>query len=166
MYAAQVWHSVAVHATDPTSPARNYFNDAEAYLPLQDVALYWAATGALARGESGVAKFHTELRSVLDGQLSANASPTTRCVAAEALGKFGNESDLAVSLNLLIDYANVEQHGVYTAQAALIALDELDTRAAPLRDRIAKLPQTAPGIHERMNSYIPRLIEKTLADLK
>ncbi|MBL8851148.1 MAG: sulfatase, partial [Planctomycetaceae bacterium] len=64
-YAAQAWHSVAVFATDPSSPERNYFDDAAAYLPLQEIALYWAATGALARGEPGVQKFQAELRSVL-----------------------------------------------------------------------------------------------------
>lgn len=164
-YAAQVWHSVAIHAIDPTSPGRNYFADAEAYLPLQEIALYWAATGALARGESGVQKLHAELRSLLDGDLAQAASPTARIVAAEALGKFGDEGDLAASLDLLIDFADMKQHGVYTAQAALIAIDELDASAAPLRDRIAALPQKASGVNERMSTYIPRLIEKTLADL-
>jgi uncharacterized sulfatase len=164
-YAAQVWHSVAVHATDPTSPERNYFADADAYLPLQDVALYWAATGALSRGECGVQKFQAELRSVLDGEPFHHASATTQIVAAEALGKFGDESDLDASLDLLIEVADIQMHGVYIAQAALIAIDELDDRAAPLRDRIAKLPTEAPGVNSRMNTYVPRLIEKTLADL-
>jgi arylsulfatase A-like enzyme len=165
VYAAKVWHAVAIYATDPTSPERNYFVDADAYLPLQDVALYWAAKGAFARGESGVRKFHSELRSVLDGELSHHASATTQIVAAEALGKFGDERDLADSLDQLIEFADIQKHGVYVAQAALIALDELDDRAAPLRDRIAKLPQKASGVPVRMETYVPRLIEKTLADL-
>ncbi|MBL8849726.1 MAG: hypothetical protein JNG89_08575, partial [Planctomycetaceae bacterium] len=164
-YAAQAWHSVAVFATDPSSPERNYFDDAEAYLPLEEIALYWAATGALARGEPGVQKFQAELRSVLDGELSRQAGPTARIVAAEALGKFGDDRDLDASLELLIDFADAEKHGIYAAQAALIALDELDARAAPLRDRIAALPPTTVAVHERMQTYIPRLIEKTLADL-
>jgi len=164
-YAAKVWHSVAVHATDPSSPERNYFADAKAYLPLQDVALYWAATGALSGGETGVRKFHSELRSVLDGELSHDASATTRIVAAEALGKYGDESDLEASLELLIDYADTTKHGEFVAQAALIALDELDDRAMPVRERIAKLPQEAQGVPERMKPYVPRLIEKTLTDL-
>jgi arylsulfatase A-like enzyme len=165
-YAAKVWHSVAVHATDPTSPERDYFADAEAFLPLQDIALFWAATGALARGESGVRKFHSQLRSVLDGELSHAASPTTRIMAGEALGKFGDEDNLNASLSVLIEFADLQQHGVYVAQSALIALDELDARAAPLRDRIARLPREAPGVPARMETYVPRLLEKTLADLQ
>lgn len=164
-YAAQVWHSAAVHATDPAGPERNYFADADAFRPLQDVALYWGAIGALSRGKTGVARFHAELRSVLDGKLAAQASPTTRIVAAEALGKFGDASDLKASLDLLIEHADIKRHGVYIAQAALIALDELDGRAAPVRERIAALPREAAGTPQRMSTYIPRLIEKTLADL-
>lgn len=165
LYSAQMWHAVAVNATDPGSAEWNYFIDAEHDLPLEDVALYWAATGALARGEAGVRKFRDELRSVLNGELSHAASATTRIVAAEALGKFGDDADLNAALDLLIEHADVQQHGVSVAQAALIALDELDAKAAPLRDRIAELPQAAPGTPGRMETYVPRLIEKTLWDL-
>ncbi|MEX0585747.1 MAG: sulfatase/phosphatase domain-containing protein, partial [Pirellulales bacterium] len=78
VYAAKVWHSVAVQATDPDSPERNDFADAGHYAPLQDVALYWAATGALARGEPGVTRFHAELRSLLDGELASQAGPSSQ----------------------------------------------------------------------------------------
>jgi uncharacterized sulfatase len=165
IYSAQSWHLVAVLATDPAVPERDHFADAPAFELLEDVALYWAATGALAHGQSGVKKFHSQLRSVLDGNLSDHASATTRIVAAEALGKFGDPSDLDAGLELLIEYADLQQHGIYVAQAALIALDELDDRAAPVRDRIEKLPQEAPGVPARMETYVPRLIQKTVGDL-
>lgn len=165
IYSPRASHFVAVQATDPSSPERDYFAMAERYFPLEDVALYWACTGALSRGPQRVAEFHNQLRSVLDGELARDASPTTQIVAAEALGKFGDSDDLAASLELLGEYANIQKHGLFIAQAALIAIDELDERAAPLRDRVAEAPQQANGVPKRMATYVPRLIEKTLADL-
>ena len=162
-FAAEKWHSIAVDATDPGTTEVNQFAAVED-TAMQQVVLYRATTGAFRAVNPEWQKFQAELRSVMNGELASDAGPAARIVAAEALGKFGSESDLSASLDLLIDYADVEKHGVYTAQAALIALDELDTLRL-LRDRIAMLPRTAPGIHARMNSYIPRLIEKTLEGL-
>ncbi|HVW36091.1 MAG TPA: sulfatase-like hydrolase/transferase, partial [Pirellulales bacterium] len=50
---------------------------------------YWAALGILMRGESGVESAHAELTRAL-----SDASPYVQIVAAEALGRYGNEQDL------------------------------------------------------------------------
>jgi hypothetical protein len=49
--------------------------------------------------------------------------------------------------------------------AALTGLDALDGKAAGVKGAIAKLPQEAEGVDARYKSYLPRLIEKTLAEL-
>ena len=107
----------------------------------------------------------TELRSVLDGELASTRSPTVASWRPKRSASSASESDLDASLDLLIDYADIEQHGVYVAQAALIALDELDARRRPAaRPHRHALPRTAPGIHDGCNPT-SRLIEKTLADV-
>ena len=165
IYSPRASHFVAVEATDPTSPERDYFAMAYRYFPREDLALYWACNGVLSRGQERFHQFHDQLRSVLDGELSSKASPTTRIVAAETLGKYGDSDDLDASLELLGEFADIQQHGLFTAQAALIAIDELDDRAAPLRDRVAALPLKSDEVPGRMGTYVPRLIEKVLADL-
>ncbi|HKS37182.1 MAG TPA: HEAT repeat domain-containing protein, partial [Verrucomicrobiae bacterium] len=121
---------------------------------------YWAASGLLMRGRNAVEAALDELRNAL-----SDASPSVRIVAAEALGKFGNEADLKRSLAALMELAPMDRNGVYIAVQALNALDELDTRAAGVKDAIKALPTSAPGVPQKLSEYVPRLIEKTLADL-
>jgi uncharacterized sulfatase len=122
---------------------------------------YWGAMGLLMRGEAGVHAGGDLLRKSL-----ADKSPNVRVVAAEALAKHGPQGDLEPALAVLLEAASLEKNSVYVAILALNALDELDGKAKDVADKIAALPQKAPGIDGRMSSYVPRLIEKTLADLQ
>ncbi|MDB5297448.1 MAG: Choline-sulfatase [Phycisphaerales bacterium] len=115
---------------------------------------YWAATGLLARGQPAATMHAAALRVGL-----ADASPYVRGVVGEALGKFGGPADRAAALEVLIGSADVRRNGVFPAVAALAAIDELGAAAAPLKDRIAALPRTAPGIEPRMKDNAARLIE-------
>ena len=67
---------------------------------------------------------------------------------------------------VLLDLARIDQHGVYVSMLALNAIDALDGRAKAFAKEIQALPQREPSVHRRMSSYVPRLIEKTLADLE
>lgn len=58
------------------------------------------------------------------------------------------------------------RRALYAAILALGALDELDGKALPWRERIAALAREKPGTPGRLSSYVPRLLEKTLADLE
>lgn len=121
---------------------------------------YWAALGLLMRGKEGVAATGKELRGAL-----IDTSPFVRITAAEALGRFGTAADARMALTQLLDAADVQRRGLYCAVYALNALDELDETARPALEAIKGLPTAAPNIDARMNSYVPRLLEKTLADL-
>ena len=81
---------------------------------------YWAAQGYLIRGE-------------VDDALRAAAndsSPYVRAVAAEALGRYGNEQDLQIAVAALMAMADVRNSGVFVALAAVTALDAIGRKAA------------------------------------
>jgi uncharacterized sulfatase len=131
-------------------------------LAAEDSAIrYWGAMGLLMRGAGGIAAGGDLLRKAL-----ADASPNVRIVAAEALAKHGTAADLEKSLPVLLEAASLEKNGVYVSMLALNALDELDGKAAGVAEQIAALPKQAAGLDGRLTSYVPRLLEKTLADLK
>jgi len=125
------------------------------------VVRYWAAMGLLMRGEKAVATASKQLHQGL-----SDDSPSVRVIAAQALGQFGQSEDMEVALPVLIDHANVSQHGIYVAMLGLNALDELDSRAEAAKSAIAALPTKDPSIPSRARSYLSNLVSKTLADLK
>jgi uncharacterized sulfatase len=92
-------------------------------------------------------------------------SPYIRAAAAEALGRHGGDEDCTAVLPVLLDLADVKRHGIYVSVAALNALDALDGRAKPVKDKIAALPDSDPSVIAKMKEYVPRLKEAILADL-
>lgn len=120
---------------------------------------YWAATGFLVRGKEAVRKNGSKLREVLK-----DPSPSVRIVAAEALAKYGTDEELALALDVLVQNASLEESSLFVAMLALNALDELNEKARSRREQIAALPQRT-GKTKRLGNYVPRLLEKILADL-
>jgi len=126
----------------------------------ENTVRYWACQWALINKEDGVSRSREQLLRRLDDE-----SSSVRVAAAEALGQYGNEQDLQKALKVLVKAANLEESDVYTAIAALNALDNLDDKASSVRDQIAELPAKVKKMPPRTDSYVPRLLEKTLADL-
>ncbi|MHC4908237.1 MAG: sulfatase-like hydrolase/transferase [Planctomycetota bacterium] len=121
---------------------------------------YWAVMGLLNRGADAVVTALEPLRSVL-----RDGSPSPRIAAAEALGLHGTPDDLAAALEVLLADADVGVTNVYVAMAALNAIDALGPRAAPLRERIARLPRTDPAVHGRLKNNLPKLLDRILSNL-
>jgi arylsulfatase A-like enzyme len=115
---------------------------------------YWAATGILMRGADAVAASHGALERALKDE-----SPYVRVPAAEALGRYGTASDVELALPVLLEAADVRNHGAYAAIAALNAIDALGPRAAAARGAVRALPRTDPASPDRANEYVPRLIQ-------
>jgi len=86
--------------------------------------------------------------------------------AAEALGRFGWEDDLAPALDRLLSRASLDGNDLFTAVAALNALDYLDDRARGAVEAIRDLPREQAGIRRQYRSYVPQLVDKILADLE
>ncbi|HID24325.1 MAG TPA: sulfatase [Planctomycetaceae bacterium] len=128
----------------------------------QDSAVrYWAAMGISMRGRAAVERSRAWLREAL-----TDPSPYVRILAAQSLAEFGPPEDRQPSLDVLIRLATLERNSVFVAMLALNAIDELDEKAAPLADAVAKLPKKAPNLPRRMGSYVPRLIQKILDDFE
>jgi arylsulfatase A-like enzyme len=122
---------------------------------------YWATLGLLMRGGEAVAAARAELTGAL-----TDASAEVRITAAEALGHFGNETELKRVLPLLAEQADWKKHDVFSALAALNSLDALGMKAAPVAALINSLPTNGPSPHPRYNSYVPRLKEDLGARFK
>ncbi len=121
---------------------------------------YWGAMGLLMRGREAV---DSARQSLLDALKDPSAN--VRIAAAEALGRFGHNDDLDQSLTVLLDRANMQKQGVYSAIAALNAIGTLGPKAIPLRDKIAELPRKAEGLPRRLSSYVPRLLDELVGRL-
>ncbi len=122
---------------------------------------YWGALGLLMRGETAVMEARDPLIDAMEGP-----SEYVRLVAAEALARYSDDrDDRTQSLSILLGRANVQKYGLYVSIAALNAIDDLDGRAAILKRQLKALPTTSDTVPDRMKSYVPRLIEKTVSDL-
>lgn len=144
-----------------TSPGHSMLSKLQSALTSRDsAARYWAALGILMRGKRGVESAGEALHKSL-----TDPSPSVRVICAQALGQFGSEHDLEAALPVLIDLSSLDENSLYVSMLALNALDALDDKAANLAGRISQLPTTNPSLHRRMRNYVPRLIEKILADL-
>tara|TARA_R110002111_G_scaffold261984_1_gene336571 strand:- start:33496 stop:35448 length:1953 start_codon:yes stop_codon:yes gene_type:complete len=117
---------------------------------------YWAAMGLLMRGENAV----NQARSALHKSLE-DSSKSVRCIAAEALGKYGDAQDVQQAVQTLLSLANQNQDGVYVAMLALNGLDKLSNeKVAPVKEKIAQLPLKNPKLDRRLQSYVARLVER------
>lgn len=128
-------------ATDPDAAAR-----------------YWGVIGFQMRGATAVSGDLPLLRRAL-----ADASPLVRIVAAETLGTYGPAEDLPAVLDVLGELAAPDKNGVFTAMAALSAIEALGPKAAPLHPLVAGLNGDAGSPDPRFSSYVPRLITNITA---
>ena len=121
---------------------------------------YWAVLGLLMRGADAVKAGREQLTKALD-----DSSPDVRIAAAEALGRYGAEADLALVLPILTHDADWSKGDVFTAMAALNALTALGDKAAPVAAAIKALPAKGEASDPRFKEYVPRLLEELRADL-
>lgn len=122
---------------------------------------YWGAMGLLMRGRDAV----TEGRAALVRAL-ADEAPSVRVAAGEALGRYGSASEASKALEVLLDCADAEKNDVYLSTMALNAIDYMDERARPQKDRIAALPEVDPKASNRVKDLIRHLKAKILSDLE
>lgn len=128
---------------------------------------YWAAIAALVRGDdrkdrnNPVFILRRELHEALHDD-----SPYVRAVAAEALGRYGSDQEASMALETLMELSSLESNSLYAVMEALNAIDYMDERAAPAKDRIAALPRESSDYASKFRSYVGSLINKIVADLE
>jgi arylsulfatase A-like enzyme len=124
----------------------------------QDSAVrYWAAIGLLMRGQTAVAAGGSELRAVL-----ADASPSVRITAAQALGQYGEPADLEPALAVLRQLAPADINGAYVSLLAVNAIDALGSKAASLAETLKTMSKSDPQAASRANGYVARLTQDIL----
>ncbi|MCA9110767.1 MAG: sulfatase, partial [Planctomycetaceae bacterium] len=95
-----------------------------------------------------------------------DSSVPVKIVAAEALARYSDDADdQTQTLAILVNRADVQTSDLYTALAALNALDELDEKVEPQRRIIESLPREADDVPKRLGNYVTRLLDKILEDL-
>ncbi len=114
---------------------------------------YWGVLGFLMRGANAVQGDLTLLRRAL-----SDSSPLVRIVAAQATAAHGVEADLAPALAVLRELAPPDKNGVFTAMAALSAIEALGAKASSLHPLVRTLNSGVGSPDARFSSYIPRLI--------
>jgi arylsulfatase A-like enzyme len=117
---------------------------------------YWAALGFLMREKAGVEAAHDDLTQALN----KDGSPYVRIVAAEALGRYGNEADLKEALAVLLDFGQTDKSGLFESMAALNGLVGLGEKGASAIEEIKKLPVKGKLPDARYEPFVPRLIEE------
>jgi uncharacterized sulfatase len=157
------WHAGDQNRNNRSTSPSKWVAIAALQLPREDHQLnvFWSLTAVLGSQGYDIESYRAQLQGFLQDH-----SASVRIVAAEALGRYGNDADLALALPVLLEYANAEKHGVYNAVAALNAIDYLDEKAASIKDQVAQLPKKDPNAPDRTASYCDRLIAKILADLE
>ncbi len=119
---------------------------------------WWGVTGLQLRAD--ISQHDTLVK------LLSDESPSVRIVAAEALGTFGSADDLDKAISVLLTAADCQKSSWFAAVESLNAIHRLGKKAAPFQDKIAALPQKLHHVEGKLNDYVPRLIEKTLADIR
>jgi uncharacterized sulfatase len=122
---------------------------------------YWGALGLLMRGNSAVDAAHDDVLAAL-----RDHSPFVRIAVAEALARYGNETDLKQALDVLVELGPMDKNGVFVSMAALNAIAAIGTRAARIADAIAKFPRSGSVPNPRYASYVPRLLTDIQASFK
>jgi uncharacterized sulfatase len=115
---------------------------------------YWGATGLLIHGKKGFEAGAEALRKVLGDPCGSVA-----IVAAESLGRFGDEADREQALDLLLEKADQGKGNVFEAILAVNALDYLDEAAAPRLEAIRKLPRKPGMPAPRTDGYVGSLLK-------
>jgi len=121
----------------------------------QDSAVrYWAAMGLLMRGSDGVAAANEELSAALE-----DPSPYVRVAAASALSQYAADAEKSRAIRELVALCDRSKQDVFTAMAALNALDALGDSIMAAGEGVKRLPRKGPLPDARYAPYVPRLIE-------
>jgi arylsulfatase A-like enzyme len=96
----------------------------------------------------------------------ADEAVAVRIVAAEALGRYGDEEDARQALAVLLELAPLKKNSVYVSLMALNALDALGQRAAPGLAVIKDAGQGSETVPQRLRDDVPKLVTAIAANLQ
>lgn len=119
---------------------------------------YWAVSGiaAVATNED---KEDAVGEAILVAALE-DPSPAVRIVAAEAMAKIGRPGTVARAASVLAELSDLREHNVYTAIAALNALEAIGPAANSVVGEVKQLPHKLDSTPGRLSSYVGRLMDQ------
>ena len=121
---------------------------------------YWGAMGLLMQEKEGVKIGKAVLLDAL-----SDKSPYVRAIAAEALGKYGDKSDVQKAVHTLGQLIDPEVNGAFPAMLAMNAVDHLDEKSRPLLPKMQSMPLVPNDVDGRFKGYVGRLVSTTLNEL-
>lgn len=122
---------------------------------------YWAAMGILMRGAAAVSQHREALHRLLE-----DSSWDVRVAAARALALHDPiASGRQLAQEWLVKWCHGERYGLFTAVAALQAVEALGERGKAWVESIQRLPDEVTGVHPRMAEYFPRMKRNVLQQL-
>lgn len=121
------------------------------------VVRYWVASGLLIRALRDQQR--DEAVSAARG-MTTDESPYVRCLANEAVARFGEKSDRALAMDALLKMADPRASNMFVAMTAMNSLDWCEPTAAEVADRLKGLPAKEPRLSNRYGSYIPNLTKR------
>jgi arylsulfatase A-like enzyme len=121
---------------------------------------YWGIMGIVIRGRQAARSSLEALRGAL-----SDPAPSVRIMAAQALGEHGDDQDVPAALEVLVDLANLDKHGLYLAVQALNAVDTVGPKAKSVKTALEALPRRNASVHQRMSDLADRLLTKIVKDL-
>lgn len=122
---------------------------------------YWGAMGLLIHEKSGVEAGRDALVKAL-----GDSSASVAIVAAEALARFGPESEQTKAVEVLLSHANQGTGNTFEAILANNAIDYVDDLALPFLEQIKALPQKPGTDTPRASGYVGNLLKKIVGDLE
>jgi uncharacterized sulfatase len=115
---------------------------------------YWSTVGMMIIGASAVGTHGAALEKLL-----GDPADCVKVAAGEALARFGNAGQSKRGLETLVELADQNKHGFFTALLALNALDGAGDKIAPYREKIKVLPKQSSKVDGRMRANAGNLIQ-------
>ena len=130
---------------------------------------YWQLTDCLVKLSDEQNEFNDQdkksvVAELIKGIKSEKFNEIT-ILQCEIVALIGSDSEKRTAVQRLIEFSNLEKHNVFSAIAALNAIDRLGPTVKPFQKQIEALPKRNAKVHSRMNQLVPRLIENILDDL-
>jgi arylsulfatase A-like enzyme len=122
---------------------------------------HWSALGILMRGAEAVRQAEAGLKKAL----AQDASPYVRITAAEALGRYGKESDLRTALAALLELVPADRNGAYVSLYALNAMDSLGAKAKAALGAVQAMKVVDEKADVRAQKYGGNIVKKMVKEL-
>ncbi|MCG8652675.1 MAG: sulfatase, partial [Pirellulales bacterium] len=149
--------SLAFDALDPASPLT--VSDLDRLLsPEHDAALrFWAARGLTCRLAAERSSAAAICRSLV--RASQDESACVAIAACDGLLAGGDQKQVAMAVDRLIELANVEKVGHFAAIAAMNVLDMNAKLSAEAKAKLRRLPRQVRNPPARLGKYVGKLID-------